>query len=68
MARKKTEAEPAGEIKVNGETILLWKANRPLSQAEHEQLSEKLRFEQAKSGVKIVLVPFSVDAEAGVAK
>ncbi|MCX7570406.1 hypothetical protein OS242_10570 [Tumebacillus sp. DT12] len=61
MARKKNE--PTAELVNNGEAILLWKAKGPLSNAEHEQLAEKCRFEQEQSGVKIVLVPFAVDAE-----
>lgn len=61
MARKKNDQQ--AELVNNGEPILLWKAKSPLSNAEHEQLSEKCRYEQDQSGVKIVLVPFAVDAE-----
>ena len=47
----------------NGKTVLLWKVNTPLSQSEHEQLSDRARFEEEKSGVRIILVPYSVEVE-----
>ncbi len=59
MARRKMEAEQIA----SNETIVLWKAKTPLTDTEHEQLSQKLRSEQEQSGVKIVLVPYSVDTE-----
>lgn len=58
---KKSAAEKAAEEKIGGETVVLWKATRPMNSAEHEQLSQKLRFESEQCGVKVVLVPFSVD-------
>ncbi|MGG1673316.1 hypothetical protein ACIFOE_22295 [Paenibacillus sp. NRS-1783] len=60
MARKRVDAVPTG---VGNETVVLWKAPRPLSNDEHEQLATKLRLEQEHSDVKIVLVPYSVDVE-----
>ncbi|NTZ20929.1 hypothetical protein EXW96_26440 [Paenibacillus sp. JMULE4] len=65
MARKKPEVEQLTELKATTkteETVLIWQAKQPLSETEHEQLSNKLRFEQEKSGIKIVLVPFAVNA------
>ena len=59
---KKDAAEKVDEVKVGEEIIVLWRATRPLSTAEHEQLSEKLRAESSLSGVRIVLAPFSVNA------
>jgi len=59
---KKDPVEKVEEVRAGGEIIVLWKATRPLSTTEHEQLSEKLRAESSLSGVKIVLSPFSVDA------
>lgn len=58
---KKSAAEKAAEEKIGGETVVLWKATRPMNSAEHEQLSQKLRFESEQSGVKVVLAPFSVE-------
>lgn len=65
MARK-TKAAPieGAEMKNEAEeTVVLWKATMPLSVEEHQQLSAKLRHEQERSGVRILLVPFSADAE-----
>jgi len=59
---KKPAAEKVQEVKAGGEIIVIWQATRPLSTAEHEQLSEKIRLESSLSGARIVLVPFSVDA------
>lgn len=63
---KKTPATKIDGIEVaaiTGETVLLWKATRELSAEEHEQLASKVRFEQEHAGIKIVLVPLSVDVE-----
>lgn len=66
MAKKTQAAKIEGVDLSNqaSETVLLWKATRELSAEEHEQLSIKLRKEQEHSGIKIVLVPLSVDVEA----
>ncbi|WP_208652575.1 hypothetical protein [Paenibacillus lautus] len=67
MARgKKITAEKADEVKVGEEVLVIWKANRPLSITEHEQLSEKIRFESDRSGARIVLAPFSVEVAVDV--
>ncbi|MED5017925.1 hypothetical protein P9847_11490 [Paenibacillus chibensis] len=63
MGRTKKDAvEKVDEVKTGDGIVVLWKATSPLSTAEHEQLSEKLRSESSLSGVRIVLAPFSVDA------
>ncbi|GAA0313723.1 hypothetical protein GCM10008967_00260 [Bacillus carboniphilus] len=58
MARK-------DEVKANvvkeTENLLVFKANRPLDEAQFKLLSKLVREEEEKSGVKIVLVPNSVD-------
>ncbi|MFB9326992.1 hypothetical protein ACFFSY_13775 [Paenibacillus aurantiacus] len=46
-----------------GETVLLFKVNQALSEDEHAILAERVRDEQERSGVKIVLVPQVVTAE-----
>ena len=43
------------------ETVFILKAIRPMTKEEHEQLSEKIRFENQKSGVKIILMPNSCE-------
>lgn len=63
--KKKPEAEPViGVDLANGkdETVVIWKATRPLTETQHEQLRAKLEREQAETGVRIMLVPYSVEA------
>jgi hypothetical protein len=52
------------EIKKTGDTLYL-KANRSLTVEEHIALSEKLSFEEEKTGLKIVLIPNSLDVSDG---
>ncbi|WP_242842035.1 hypothetical protein [Ruminiclostridium cellobioparum] len=47
------------------QTVLIFKANRPLTVQEHEELSHKLRYEEENTGLKIVLVPFLLDVTDG---
>jgi len=63
--KSKTETKEAVELagKTTANKVLVFKAKRPLTEEEHKQLSEKLRFEEEKSGVKIVLMPFSCEME-----
>jgi hypothetical protein len=62
MARGKKTAEKISEK----DGVVFFKVNKRLTQDEHEQLSEKIRFENKKSGLKIVLIPFSCDvADSG---
>ncbi|WP_308637714.1 hypothetical protein [Paenibacillus silvisoli] len=62
MTRKKKVTE-IGEGVRPSEQVLLFKVNAPLNEAEHAILAAKVREEQERSGVKIVLVPYSVTAE-----
>ncbi len=43
------------------ETVVVFKATKPLTQSQHEALSERVRIENEKSGVKVVLAPNIVD-------
>jgi hypothetical protein len=63
MPRKKTAVD--AEVVSTGEAVVVWKAKRPLTTTEHEQLSHKLRFEEEQSGVKIVLMPHVCDVGGG---
>ncbi|XID91040.1 hypothetical protein ACF3MZ_21310 [Paenibacillaceae bacterium WGS1546] len=45
--------------------VLICKANRPLSEELHEQLVRKLKEEEARTGVEILLVPHAVDVTVG---
>lgn len=44
-------------------TIVIFKVNRPLMDFEYDELEKRVRQENEKSGLKIVLAPFSVDIE-----
>ena len=59
MAKKK-EAEKLFTISA-AVPVLVCKANRPLSEAQHEALARKLEVEQERTGVKVLLVPHSAD-------
>lgn len=59
MTRKAKEKE----VKLVKETeqVLVFKAKRPMRETEFKLLSELVRHEEEKAGVKIVLVPYSAD-------
>jgi hypothetical protein len=71
MAKRKPttpDAEKVTDVDLSTQedmTVIIWKATRPLTIEEHEHLSAKLRYESKESGIPIVLVPYSVDAEEG---
>ena len=44
------------------ETVVVFKVNRPLMDHEYDELEKRVRLENEKSGLKIVLAPYSVDA------
>jgi CMP-2-keto-3-deoxyoctulosonic acid synthetase len=54
--------QDAEEIAEKNDTIF-FKAKRALTEDEHNLLSDRIRFETEKTGLKIILVPFSVDVE-----
>ncbi|MBC2722336.1 hypothetical protein [Desulfosporosinus sp.] len=64
MPRTKSKAPEAVELKQT-EGVLYLKAKRPLTVREHEELSQKLRYEMKKTGLTMVLVPFSLDPVEG---
>jgi len=47
------------------DAVIYFKANRGLTTEEHAALSEKLRFEEKSTGLKIVLVPFLLNVVDG---
>lgn len=51
-----TEQEQVGEL-------LVWKANKPLTNAQHKLIGDILRREEKVTGAKIMLVPFSIDVK-----
>lgn len=65
MAKAKNDTEnvvveDAKEIK-RDETVIYFKAIKPLTTQEHENLHEKIEVEMKKTGLKVILVPFLVD-------
>jgi hypothetical protein len=64
MARKNAKQVESIHLQNSkGEQVMVWKATIPLSVEEHAQLATKLQMEQERSGVKIILVPYSVDVD-----
>lgn len=63
MSRKETvKAEKVKTIKKKVET-LIFKPNMKLTAKEFEVLDKQVRIENEKSGVKIILMPYSCDCE-----
>lgn len=62
MAKKRTDAEKLVTIQA-AVPVVIWRANRPLNEQQHEELARKLKAEQQRSGVEILLAPHSVDVE-----
>ena len=62
MTRGKKQTPEAVEIK-QAEGVIFMKATRALTVKEHEELSQKLRYESENIGLKIVLVPFSLEID-----
>jgi hypothetical protein len=64
MARRKADNEEVKEVEQVAEATektIIFKATRPLTTEEHKQLSDKIRYENEKSGVKVVLMPYSCE-------
>lgn len=66
MAKKETKKKldvEVKEVKTIKEPIetLIFKPNKPLTPQEYEMLSDMVRSENKKSGVNIVLIPFSCE-------
>ena len=70
MADKKAGAtEPVTvsgtKIVKKAEAAIIFKANKPLDKGEFELLSDMVKHENEKTGLKIVLMPFSCDVVEG---
>lgn len=67
MAKKKgsvsatTEAIPVLDQVIDQNKILVYQVNRPVTDRAFEMIEKRLRDQEEKSGVKIVLVPYSVN-------
>jgi hypothetical protein len=64
LVKAKNVTPEATEIK-EADGVIFMKANRPLTVQEHEEVSQKLRYEEDNTGLKIVLVPFSLELTDG---
>jgi hypothetical protein len=64
--KSNSKVQQIDKIENGNETILVFRALKALTDVEHEQLSGKIRFEEERSGVKIVLMPYSCDFESGL--
>lgn len=53
---------PLDSVEINGEQVLIFKANEVLGPSALKALSNAIRYEQTASKCKIVLVPFSIDS------
>jgi hypothetical protein len=64
LAKPKIKTHEAVEVK-QSEGVIFMKANRPLTVQEHKDISGKLKAEEERTGLKFVLVPFSLDVMDG---
>lgn len=64
MARKKIVDPDIAEV-AEKESVVFFRVKRPLTESEHTLLSDRIRSESEKSGLKIVLVPHSCDLDLG---
>jgi hypothetical protein len=53
------------EVTKKTDGVIYFKALRGLTVDEHKAVSEKLRFEEAETGLKIVLVPVTLEVVDG---
>lgn len=61
--RKKKETEHDAELVLETKEVLVFKVNRPLDEKSFDLLTNLVRKEEEKSGVQIVVAPYSVDVE-----
>lgn len=59
-SQKKAENELVEKV-TEKEDVIIFRAKKKLTNDEHKQLSEKVRFENEKTGLKIVLMPSSCE-------
>ncbi|WP_274363719.1 hypothetical protein [Paenibacillus thermotolerans] len=43
--------------------VVIWQVNRPLNDEQYDALERRLRASQENTGMRIMLVPYSVDVE-----
>lgn len=62
MAEKNTTRKKVTKVKET-EQAIIFKANRPLMENEFKLLSDLVKHEEEKTGLKIVLMPYSCEVE-----
>jgi hypothetical protein len=60
MAEKKITTKKVTKVKETDKAII-FKANRPLMKEEFELLSDLVKLEEKKTGLKIILMPYSCE-------
>jgi len=62
MGKAKVTVVEGTVVAAETTTVVVFKVNRVLTEAEYVELEKRVRAENEASGVSIVLAPFSVDA------
>jgi hypothetical protein len=65
MTKRKADAEKLVTVQAPV-PVVIWRANRPLTEQQHEEIARKLEVEHERSGLKVMLVPNSAEVEIGV--
>lgn len=63
---KKKDLDKLEEIQVTPETLIIYRAKKPMAPESFALLADYARSEGEKAGVKTLLLPFSADFEVGV--
>jgi hypothetical protein len=63
MANKKAIIKTVTDVSIlaETETLVIFKVNKPLTESDFKALSNRIKFENAESGLKIILAPCIVD-------
>lgn len=64
MARKKL-TDFAGAETAEKDNVILFKCNRSLGKPEHDLLMQRMEEQEKRTGMKIIVIPFSVDHVEG---
>ena len=62
QTKENKNVEKISETKVkNEDTVVVFKCKKPLTKTQYQALAERVRAENQKSGVKVVIAPCIVD-------
>lgn len=62
MSKKNKDADKLVTVQV-AVPVIVWRANRPMNDEQYDALKTRLQAAEAHTGVKVMLVPHSVDVE-----